>query len=245
MVILFYALLGAIIGSFCNVVIYRLPRMLTGEPLTLSWPASHCPHCQTPVCVRHNIPLLGWLMLRGRCAFCHTAIAWRYPLVELLLAVMFAFIAWRQGINKQSLFDMLAISLLVPLFFIDLETQLLPDRLTLPLVGLALLFAASGISRVEPWPAALSAMLGYAGPWLLSRLFFLWRGVEGMGRGDMKLFAGLGAWLGPVALLNVISLSSLLALLCAVTFLRIKPGQPFAFGPYPIVVAIGWVLFLN
>lgn len=245
MIILFCAVLGAIIGSFCNVVIHRLPRMLAGEALTLSLPASHCPHCLTPVRIRHNIPILSWLILHGRCAVCQVAISWRYPLVELLPALLFAYIAWRHGISYQSAFDMLAISMLLPLFFIDLDTQLLPDRLTLPLAGLALLFAASGYSRVEPGSAVLAAVLGYGIPWLLSRLFCLWRGIEGMGRGDMKLFAGLGAWLGPVALLDIVTWSSLLALLCAVALLRIRPGQIFAFGPYPIVVAIGWVLLFG
>lgn len=242
MLIVGFALLGAVIGSFCNVVIYRLPRIMSGQPLTLSWPASHCPHCQQPVRIWHNIPLISWLMLRGRCADCCQPISWRYPLVELLLALLYGVVIWQQGITAQSLFDLVAISLLLPLLFIDLQTQLLPDRLTLPLLILALLFAASGLSRVDFTDAVIAALLGFTVPWLLSRLFYLLRGHEGMGRGDMKLLAGLGAWLGPLTLLNLFSTATLLALLSALLLLRVKIGQPFAFGPYPIVAAVGWVL---
>lgn len=240
--IVLFALLGAIIGSFCNVVIYRLPRILQGADLTLSWPGSHCPHCQQPVKVWHNIPLVSWLMLGGRCASCAHPICWRYPLVELIMALLYALIVWRQGLSAQSLFDLLAISLLLPLLFIDLKTQLLPDRLTLPLLAVSLLFAASGQGRVDLISASVAAVLGYALPWLLSSVFRLLRGHEGMGRGDMKLLAALGAWLGPWALLDIFTLSPLVALVSALLLLRIKPGQPFPFGPYPILVACGWML---
>lgn len=245
MLVIFFIVLGAILGSFCNVVIYRLPRMLQGEALSLSWPASHCPHCKQPIKARHNIPLLGWLLLRGRCAGCQQAISRRYPLVEALLALLYGVIIWQQGVTPQSLFDLLAVTLLVPLFFIDLHTMLLPDRLTLPLLMAALLFAASGYGAVALPAALMAAGLGFGVPWLLSLLFRWLRGHDGMGMGDMKLLAALGAWLGPQALLNVVTASTLLALGAAVILLRVKPGEPFPFGPYPIIAALGGLLILR
>ena len=245
MFISLFIALGAILGSFCNVVIYRLPRILHGDPLSLSWPPSHCPSCQQPIRWRDNIPLFSWLRLRGRCATCRQPIHWRYPLVEALTAALFGLIIWRQGMTPQSLFDLLAVSLLIPLLFIDLKTMLLPDRLTLPLLALALLFAASGYSDVGFLSSLLAAITGFAVPWLLSLTFRLLRGHEGMGRGDMKLLAGLGAWLGPLALMDIFAASSLLALASALLLLRQNPGQPFPFGPYPIVVAMGWVLLYH
>ncbi|CAI1109553.1 prepilin peptidase [Serratia quinivorans] len=245
MLISFFILLGAVLGSFCNVVIYRLPRILQGERLSLSWPASHCPHCKQPIKVRHNIPLLGWLLLRGRCAGCRQAISRQYPLVESLLALLYGAIIWQQGVTPQSLFDLLAVTLLVPLFFIDLHTMLLPDRLTLPLLVFALLFAASGYGSVTLTSACIAAALGFGVPWLLSWLFRLLRGHEGMGMGDMKLLAALGAWLGPQTLLDVVAASTLLALGAALVLLRVKPGVPFPFGPYPIIAAMIWLLLLR
>lgn len=242
MLVSLFILLGAIFGSFCNVIIYRLPQILQGEALSLSWPASHCPHCKKPIKARHNIPLLGWLMLRGRCAGCGQAISRRYPLVEALLALLYGVIVWQQGITPQSGVDLLATTLLLPLFFIDLQTMLLPDRLTLPLLGLALLFAASGYGDVTLLSALLAAGLGFGMLWLLSWLFQLLRGHEGMGRGDMKLLAALGAWLGPQALLDIMAISTFLALGSALILLRVKPGEPFPFGPYLIIAALGWLL---
>ncbi|WP_455871774.1 prepilin peptidase [Serratia proteamaculans] len=245
MLISFFILLGAVLGSFCNVVIYRLPRILQGERLSLSWPASHCPHCKQPIKVRHNIPLLGWLLLRGRCVGCRQAISRQYPLVETLLALLYGAIIWQQGVTPQSLFDLLAVTLLMPLFFIDLHTMLLPDRLTLPLLVFALLFAASGYGSVTLTSACIAAALGFGVPWLLSWLFRLLRGHEGMGMGDMKLLAALGAWLGPQTLLDVVAASTLLALGAALVLLRVKPGVPFPFGPYPIIAAMIWLLLLR
>ncbi|QGY32251.1 prepilin peptidase [Pantoea cypripedii] len=245
MLVTFFAILGAVIGSFCNVVIYRLPKILMGEPLSLSWPASHCPHCHQPVRAWQNIPLLSWCLLRGRCAHCQQPISWRYPLVEGLMALLFALVTWRQGITPPAVFDLLVISLLIPLLFIDLQTQLLPDRLTLPLLALALLFAASGEARIDFTMAAVAAALGFGLPWCLSSLFRWWRGYEGMGMGDMKLFAGLGAWLGIEPLFTLFSVSSLLAIISALVLLRVKVSQPFAFGPYPIIAALGWMLIYH
>jgi leader peptidase (prepilin peptidase)/N-methyltransferase len=245
MLVSFFILLGAIFGSFCNVIIYRLPKILEGDTLSLSWPASHCPDCKQPIKARHNIPLLGWLLLRGRCASCGHAILWRYPLVEALLAALYGTIVWQQGVTLQSCVDLMAVTLLVPLLFIDLQTMLLPDRLTLPLLAFALLFAASGYGTVMLPSALFAAAAGFGIPWLISTLFRLLRGHEGMGRGDMKLLAALGAWLGPQPLLDIFVASTLLAIAAALVLLRIKPGEPFPFGPYPIIAALGWLLIMR
>ncbi|NYS30060.1 MULTISPECIES: A24 family peptidase [unclassified Pantoea] len=245
MQIIFFILTGAIFGSFSNVIIYRLPRILNGEAMSLSWPGSHCPGCKQPVKVYHNIPLLGWLLLRGRCAGCGQAISLRYPLVEAVMAILYGTIIWQQGVTPQSIVDLFVVTLLVPLFFIDLQTMLLPDRLTLPLLVVALLFAASGYGAVTLPQALIAAGLGFGIPWLLSLLFRLLRGHEGMGRGDMKLLAGLGAWVGPLPLLDIVTASSLLALLSGVVLLRVKPGLPFPFGPYPVIAAMGWLLIVR
>lgn len=241
----FSALVGSAIGSFCNVVIYRLPRIMQGECYTLSWPASHCPHCRKPVKIRHNVPVISWLLLRGRCAACRLPVSPTYPLVELLTALLYMLVVWRQGITAQSLFDLFALSLLIPLMFIDLRTMLLPDRLTLPLLVFALLFALSGVGTLDISDSLIAALLGFALPWLVSCLFRLLQHQEGMGAGDFKLLAALGAWLGSQALLEIISASTLLALLSALLILRVKPGQPFPFGPYPIIAAAVWILLYH
>nr|WP_159466076.1 A24 family peptidase [Scandinavium goeteborgense] len=245
MLVIFFALLGAIFGSFCNVVIYRLPRILRGEAMSLSWPASHCPRCKQTVQARYNIPLLGWLLLRGRCGKCRQTISWCYPLVEALLALIYGVIIWRQGLTPQSVFDLLAVTMLLPLLFIDLDTMLLPDKLTLPLLVFSLLFAVSGYGLVTLPSALVAAVFGFGVPWLLSLLFRLLRGHESMGMGDMKLLSALGAWLGPQALLDVLAASTLLALASALLLLKAKLGEPFPFGPYPIAAALGWMLLFH
>lgn len=242
MVILFFTLMGAIIGSFCNVVIYRLPLMLKGEEITLSWPPSHCPGCRQRIRICHNIPILGWLMLMGRSACCGRAISWRYLTVEITMALLFTIIIWRQGITWQSTFDLFAVAMLIPLLFIDIDTMLLPDRLTLPFLLLALAFSASGRSVVEFHQAFIAAISGFGIPWFVARIYSGLCRKEGMGIGDMKLFAGLGAWLGPQALLDIILWSSVSALLVALVLLKTRPSQPFPFGPYPVIAAISWML---
>jgi len=161
------------------------------------------------------------------------------------MAILYGTIIWQQGVTPQSIVDLFVVTLLVPLFFIDLQTMLLPDRLTLPLLVVALLFAASGYGAVTLPLALIAAGLGFGIPWLLSLLFRLLRGHEGMGRGDMKLLAGLGAWVGPLPLLDIVTASSLLALLSGVVLLRVKPGLPFPFGPYPVIAAMGWLLIVR
>ncbi|OON41360.1 hypothetical protein BTJ39_05200 [Izhakiella australiensis] len=245
LVSLFFALVGAIVGSFINVVIYRLPRILRGESINLSLPASHCPQCKTPVNIRHNIPLLGWLLLRGRCHHCKQRISPRYPLIELLVAGLFFLTIYLHGVTPQALIALLIISLLVPLFFIDLDTSLLPNRLTLPLLAIAAGSALCGYGLVSWQESLLAAATGFALPWLSDR-FYRWRsGKAGMGMGDMKLFAGVGAWLGLEALFQVMLVASLLAIISALCILRRKVGETFPFGPYLVLASvIGFFCFI-
>ncbi|HEI8868870.1 TPA: prepilin peptidase [Serratia odorifera] len=238
MSILLVSIIGLVVGSFLNVVIYRLPKILLGDKITLSWPVSHCPKCKCKIKVYHNIPLLGWLWLKGRCRNCKQTIHWRYPLVELLTAVLFTLHVALNGINVQSLLDLLMLSLLIPLFFIDLDVSLLPDRLTLPFLALALCCALVGYSRVTLLDSMLAAVLGFGIPWLLDKLYYLRQKRAAMGRGDMKLFAAIGAWFGTEHLFNIMLLSSVLAMFVALLLLRKRCGDAFPFGPYLIIVTI-------
>ncbi|HHB1427562.1 TPA: A24 family peptidase [Serratia odorifera] len=240
---IFSFLLGAVIGSFLNVVIYRLPLTVSGERISLSYPASGCPHCGAAIRWRHNLPLLGWLLLAGRCADCRRPISWRYPLVELLTALLFVLLLQRYGLTPQGGFMLTAACLLVALAGIDLRTMLLPDRLTLPLWVIGVCAAFSGSGRVNGVEALTASTLGFALPWLLDRLFYLWRRQPGMGMGDMKLFAALGAWFGVATLWHIMAISPLLAMLSALLLLRIKPGEPFPFGPYPIAAALALMVW--
>lgn len=238
----FALLFGAVIGSFLNVVIYRLPLMMAGEAYSLSFPSSCCPNCGARIRWRHNLPLLGWLLLKGRCADCRQAISWRYPLVEGLTALLFGLVVWRHGISVQSGFILAGSCLLLALAVIDLRTMLLPDRLMLPLWALGILAALLDVSKIGWHEALITSALGFALPWLLDRLFYLLRGRAGMGMGDMKLFAALGAWFGGETLLQIMLFAPLLAIFTALVILRIKPGTAFPFGPYPIVVAMCYLI---
>lgn len=235
--------LGAIIGSFLNVMIYRLPLIIAGDKVSLSYPASGCPVCGARIRWRHNLPLLGWLLLAGRCADCRQPISWRYPLVELSTALLFALLVYRHGLTLQSGFMLMALCLLVALAGIDLCTMMLPDRLTLPLWGMGVCAAFLGGGRVSGMESLLASAIGFAVPWLLDRLFYLWYRQSGMGMGDMKLFAALGAWFGTETLWHIMGLSSVLAMFSALLLLRIKPGEPFPFGPYPIAVALAMLVW--
>lgn len=235
-------LLGAISGSFLNVVIYRLPLMLAGQSCSLRFPASFCPQCRSPIRWRHNLPLLGWLVLRGRCADCRQPISWRYPLTEGITALMFARVVMRHGVTLHSAFLLLAACLLLALAVIDWRTMLLPDRLVAPLAALGMLASALQITPVAWREALIAAMLGFTLPWLLDGIYYLRHGYHGMGRGDMKLFSALGSWFGITTLCHIMLFSALIALLIAVLWLRIKKREPFPFGPYPCLVALFYFL---
>jgi leader peptidase (prepilin peptidase) / N-methyltransferase len=256
--------LGALIGSFLNVVIYRLPVMMqrawdeelafanadaagaegaaTGietlpakrERFNLIVPRSRCGACGHQITVLENIPILSWLALRGKCSACGTAISARYPLVELATALLFVGCAWTFGASLQGVAAMAFCAVLVALTGIDLDTQLLPDQLTLPLLWLGLLLNVSGLFARLP-DAVIGAAAGYLILWSVYWLFKLVTGREGMGYGDFKLLGALGAWFGWQALPMLLLLSSVVGAVVGIAILVIqKKGRntAIAFGPY-------------
>lgn len=246
-------LLGLVIGSFLNVVIYRLPIMMEREWRTqcnelleadtcpelkdrfdLSWPPSRCPGCEVRIRPIENIPVVSWLWLRGRCRNCGVSISVRYPLVELLTGVLFLLVLLQLGPSLQAVTGLLFVSFLVAATFIDLDHQLLPDSLTLPLLWTGLLISVDSV-HISPVDSILGAVIGYLSLWSVFHVFRLLTGKEGMGHGDFKLLAALGAWLGWSALPIVILLASVVGVvvsLLAIALGRLKQGHPVPFGPF-------------
>jgi leader peptidase (prepilin peptidase)/N-methyltransferase len=258
--------LGLIVGSFLNVVIYRLPVMLEREwrtqcvqygataPLAahfnLVTPRSTCPQCQTPIASWHNIPLVSWLLLRGRCAHCRAPISVRYPLVEALTGILSAAAAWQFGFGWPAAGALILTWFLVALTFIDLDTQLLPDSLTLPLLWGGVLFsllggapAGSPSLPVGLHASVIGAMAGYLSLWSVYHLFRLATGKEGMGYGDFKLFAALGAWLGWQMLPLVILMAAVVGAITGVLLIVLRRhgrNVPIPFGPF--LAGAGWLM---
>lgn len=244
-------LFSLLVGSFLNVVIHRLPKMmeaewqaqcaeLRGETLpdgpryNLWLPRSACPQCDHQITALENIPLLSWLWLRGRCSACRTQISARYPLVELLTALLSAAVAWKWGVSLQALGALLLVWTLIALAFIDLDTTLLPDSLTQPLLWLGLLFNLDA-HYASLADAVIGAMVGYLVLWSVYWLFKLVTGKEGMGFGDFKLLAALGAWLGWQMLPVTLLLSSVVGALVGVAMIVLVKHDrrvPIPFGPY-------------
>jgi leader peptidase (prepilin peptidase) / N-methyltransferase len=268
-------MLGLIVGSFLNVVIYRLPVMLerqwreqcaeaTGadagattvpaaavQRFNLIVPRSACPECKAPIGALQNIPVLSYLVLKGRCANCGTAISARYPLVEALTGILSALVAWKFGFGWAALAGLVLTWFLVALAFIDLDHQLLPDSLTLPLLWLGLCaslwlpLAAGAAVPVAVRSSLTGAVAGYVSLWSVYHLFRLLTGKEGMGYGDFKLFAALGAWLGWQMLLPIILLASAVGAVTGIAMLTIRKqhrSTPIAFGPF--LAAAGWLMLL-
>ena len=255
--------LGLLVGSFLNVVILRLPRRLEHDwrmqarefldqqapadeeaPPDLVFKGSHCPHCRHTLSPLDNIPLLSWLVLRGRCRYCKGAISWQYPLVEALSAAACMVVAWKFGFDWPLLAALAFTWILIAAAGIDARTQLLPDQLTLPLLWLGLLISLLPMF-VDPPTAILGAAIGWASLWIVFWLFKLATGKEGMGYGDFKLLGALGAWMGPMALLPVILLSSLIGAIIGGVILAVnKKGRetPIPFGPF--IAAAGWTWFV-
>lgn len=251
------ALLGLVVGSFLNVVIHRLPIMLErqwqdqcaelrGEPVAatapfnLLLPRSACPACGHAIAWHENIPLLSYLWLRGRCAACGASIGWRYPLVELLAALLAVAVAWRFGFTGQAGFALILVWTLLALAFIDLDTQYLPDDLTLPLVWLGLLANLSGLFAPLA-EAVIGAMAGYLIFWLVYHLFRRLTGKEGMGHGDFKLLAALGAWFGWTLLPLIVLASSLIGALVGIALVALAGhdrARPIPFGPYLVLAGL-------
>ena len=254
--------LGLLVGSFLNVVILRLPARMaaawrqeardvlelqadaTPLPPGIVREPSHCPHCKHPLSALDNIPLFGWLLLRGRCRYCQAKISIQYPLVELLSGVLSAVIVWKFGPSWAALAGLALTWTLIALSGIDFRTQLLPDQLTFPLMWLGLLLSLLPMFVTAP-ASILAAAIGYLSLWSVYWAFKLLTGKEGMGHGDFKLLAALGAWMGPVALLPIILLSSLIGALVGGTLIALRKHQreiPMPFGPF--IAAAGWVWFV-
>ena len=255
-------LLGLVVGSFLNVVIHRLPIMMERdwaaqcaelkgdtppifEALSLARPGSRCPQCGRSITALENIPVISWLLLRGRCKGCAARISFRYPLVEGLTALLFAFAAWHFGFTVAGLGALVFVAALVALTGIDFDTQLLPDDITLPLLWLGLGLNAFSV-YTDLKSAVIGAMAGYLALWSVYWLFKLATGKEGMGYGDFKLLAALGAWLGWQMLPLTILLSSLVGAVIGIAlmvFARHGRNVPIPFGPYLAVagaIALVW-----
>lgn len=249
------------IGSFLNVVIYRTPKMMEQEwrqdcqlllhpeqamideeKLSLSRPASTCPKCKTTIRWYQNIPVISWLVLRGKCGNCNNPISVRYPLVEFLTAICALTVVAVYGPTLQMLFGLILTYTLITLTFIDFDTQLLPDRYTLPLAALGLGINSYAI-YTSPTTAIWGYIIGFLCLWVVYYLFKIITGKEGMGYGDFKLLAALGAWMGPLMLPLIVLLSSLVGAIIGIILLKVrKENQPFAFGPY--IAIAGWIAFL-
>lgn len=233
----FAAFLGAWVGSFLNVVVHRLPRMIAADEAVpteksvynLAWPGSHCPTCSSPVRMRHNLPLVGWLSLRGRCADCRAPISVRYPLLELAAAFACGLAVVRFGANFQCIAAVVVLCSLLALAVIDLEHYLLPDAIVLPLLWLGLIVNSFDLF-IEAEEAVLSAAASYAGLRLLAGVWTRLRGVESLGRGDCKLAAVVGAWLGLEALAEVLVLASVGTVVVGI-LKGLRSQDPLPFGP--------------
>ena len=253
--------LSLCIGSFLNVVIYRTPKMMEQEwqqecqmllhpeqalidhsKLTLSKPASTCPKCHTSIRCYQNIPIISWLVLRGKCGSCQNPISIRYPLIELLTLVCSLTVVAVFGASVQMILGLIFTWVLIALTFIDFDTQLLPDRFTLPLAALGL-----GINSFAIYTTATAAiwgyLIGFLCLWVVYYLFKLITGKEGMGYGDFKLLAALGAWMGPLLLPLIVLLSSVVGAIIGIVLMKMRgENQPFASGPY--IAIAGWIAFL-
>ncbi len=255
-------LIGLIVGSFLNVVIHRLPQMMEREwaaqcaelngaaqitaaaRFDLLHPPSHCPQCQRRIRALENIPLLSYLWLGGRCAGCGARIALRYPIVEVLTALLSVLVAWHFGAGAAGLAALPLSWALIALSFIDFDRQLLPDSITLPMLWVGLGLSLSGVF-VDSQTAIIGAMAGYLSLWTVYIVFKLVTGKQGMGHGDFKLLAMLGAWLGWQALPVVILLSSLLGALVGIALVLVRgrdKNVPIPFGPY--LALAGWFALL-
>jgi leader peptidase (prepilin peptidase) / N-methyltransferase len=244
--------LGLLVGSFLNVVIYRLPKMMerrwavecaelqgttppAAEPFNLMRPASRCRQCGHAIRWYENIPIVSWLALRGKCSGCGTAIAWRYPVVELVTGLLFFFVVSNFGVTPAAGAWCGFSAAIVALAMIDWDTTLLPDDITLPLLWAGLIGAALGWTGVALPQALWGAVAGYLSLWAIYQAFKLLTGKEGMGYGDFKLFAALGAWFGWQALVPIILMASVIGAVVGIAmkiFSRLREGGYVPFGPF-------------
>ena len=254
-------ILGLLVGSFLNVVIYRLPLMMQQEwqaqcaelagqvsneiePLTLSSPRSRCPHCNHAISALENIPVISFLVLGGKCKQCKTSISKRYPLIELLSGTLSCIVALHFGFDWSCLGALLLTWSLIALTFIDVDHQLLPDSITLPLLWFGIFFSLFDV-YTSLTSSVIGAIAGYLSLWLVFHCFRLATGKEGMGYGDFKLLAALGAWIGWSFLPTIILLSSLVGATVGISLILLRQQHrdvPIPFGPY--LAAAGWIALI-
>jgi leader peptidase (prepilin peptidase)/N-methyltransferase len=255
-------LFGLLVGSFLNVVIFRYPVMMKHawtaqsrdwlelepindeQPPTLSKPASHCNNCKAPISALQNIPLLSWLLLAGKCANCKTDISIRYPLVELLTAILSAVVVFKFGFTLQAGMGLVLTWVLVALSFIDFDHKLLPDDIVIPTLWLGLSLSLLPVFAT-PVESLTGAIIGYLVFWVVFQVFLLLTGKEGMGHGDFKLMALLGAWLGWAYLPQIILVSTIVGSLVGIALMVIKKASSelaIPFGPY--IALAGWLAML-
>lgn len=267
---IFYIIVGWLslsIGSFLNVVIHRLPMILDSQwrtecnqylhpneitppppKITLSHPRSHCPKCNFQLRWYHNIPVFSWLALKGKCSSCNNPISVRYPCIELLTMTLSLAVAWKFGFTLTTLFALIFVQVSIALFFIDLDHMILPDRLVFPLIGLGLLINTQSVF-VSPELSIYGAVFGFLSLWTIYIIMKLVTGKEGMGYGDFKYLAAIGAWFGPLTLHHIFVISAVMGLAVAIgSAIKMKKlghsqgSQPIAFGPYLVFAAI-YLLF--
>lgn len=261
-VVILGGILGLIVGSFLNVVVYRLPLWLFAEwkrecrsfleledqespsgKFNIAVPASHCPQCKAPVKAWQNIPVISYLLLKGKCASCKTKISPRYPIVELLTGIISAFTAYKFGFSIECLLVLVFSWSLIALTLIDADHQILPDTITLPLLWLGLIANSFGLFT-DLHSAVIGAAAGYLSLWSVYWIFKVVTGKEGMGFGDFKLLAALGAWMGWQQLPLIIILSAFVGAVLGIIILTAKKqsrSNPIPYGPY--LAAAGWVAF--
>lgn len=265
------ALLGLFVGSFLNVVIHRLPTILKQqwcidcstylypddeppkfEKYTLSHPRSHCPNCNATIRWYSNIPLVSWLLQKGKCRDCNQPISARYPLIEFLTMALSLAVAFKFGFSIQALFALIFVYVSIALFFIDAEHKLLPDRLVFPLIGLGLIINVKSVF-VSPDMAILGVVIGFTSLWSIYIIMKLITGKEGMGYGDFKYLAAIGAWFGPLVIAPIFVYSAALGLFYVLGgFIARKihgsencRNPQIAFGPFLVISAFIIMLFVN
>ncbi|PZN79403.1 MAG: prepilin peptidase [Candidatus Methylumidiphilus alinenensis] len=260
----FITVLGLVVGSFLNVVIHRLPIMLekawrnecedflelkplNKEPqpkFNLAFPNSHCPHCQHSILPYENIPVISYLFLGGKCSQCKAKISLRYPLIEIITALVSLIVAWKFGASWQTVWGLVLSWSLICLSVIDIDVRLLPDAMVLPLIWLGLFLSLFGI-YADSQSSIIGAIAGYMSLWTVFQAFKFITGKDGMGYGDFKLLALFGAWLGWQSLLLIVLLSSLVGAILGgvmIVFLKQDRSVPIPFGPY--LGMAGWVAML-
>jgi leader peptidase (prepilin peptidase)/N-methyltransferase len=262
------ALIGLVVGSFLNVVIHRLPLMMQARwrtecrehlgltdrsnnpEFSLISPASRCPHCKAAIKPWQNIPVVSYLLLRGKCGSCGEKISFRYPLVELLSALLTTAVIWHFGLTAAGISATFLVWALITLTFIDLDHHLLPDSITLPVMWLGLLLNTASV-YTDPVSAIFGAIFGYLSLWSVFHLFRLLTGKEGMGYGDFKLLAVLGAWLGWQLLPQIVVIASFAGAAIGIVMLTLRAQEretPIPFGPYLAiagVIALFWGDLIN